>query len=486
MSWVPARRPLRTRLIASAVALLAVLCALIVVLSEFALSTFLHRQLDAQLAEASDRAWAFAEGPPPVPGAGPDPLNAPGQAAGTLNARFAVGTVPDAATLSDTGQRAPLSAADLDLLRGLPADARPHTATLDSAGAYRLTAVRTSAGVVVTGLPLAPLRETLRTAGLVLGGVGAAAVLGAGVAVAFAVRRTLRPLDRVAATAALVTELPLDRGEVALAVRVPRADTDPGTEIGQVGAALNRMLSHVGTALEARHAGELRTRRFVADASHELRTPLAAIRGYAELARLGEHRLPPRVAHAVGRVESEADRMAELVDGLLLLARLDIGRPLDTAEVDLCVLAADAVADAHISGPGHRWLIDLPPRPVHVPGDAQRLHQVLANLLSNGRTHTPPGTTVRTSLGHSADGSAVLTVTDDGPGIPAALLPSVFERFAGTGSTGTTGLGLAIADAIVRAHHGRIEVHSRPGRTEFEVRLPAAPQEGHREGTRAA
>jgi two-component system OmpR family sensor kinase len=273
-----------------------------------------------------------------------------------------------------------------------------------------------------------------------------------------------------------VTELPLDRGEVALSVRVPNGDTDPRTEVGQVGSALNRMLGHVSAALSARHASEMRVRQFVADASHELRTPLAAIRGYAELTRRGRERLPPDVAHALRRVESEGDRMTELVDDLLLLARLDSGRPLERDRVDLARLTVDAVSDAHAAGPDHRWLLDVPEDEVCVSGDAARLHQVLANLLANARTHTPPGTKVTTAL--SVDGDhAVLSVVDDGPGIPRDAQAEAFERFVrGDGSrsraAGSTGLGLAIVAAVVDAHHGTVELASRPGHTEFTVRLP--------------
>ena len=186
-------------------------------------------------------------------------------------------------------------------------------------------------------------------AGLLLGGP-------LGVAL---VRRELRQLDRVAATATRVAQLPLHRGEVDLSDRVPEADTDPGTEVGKVGAALNQLLGHVENALAARQASEMQVRRFVADASHELRTPLASIRGYAELVRRVPEEVSPDVLHAVGRVESEAVRMTTLVEDLLLLARLDAGRPLEREPVDLTALAADAVADAHAAGPDHTWRLVL-------------------------------------------------------------------------------------------------------------------------------
>jgi two-component system OmpR family sensor kinase len=195
----------------------------------------------------------------------------------------------------------------------------------------------------------------------------------------------------------------------------------------------------------------------------------------------------PEVAHALSRVESEAARMTTLVEDLLLLARLDSGRPLEYTSVDLSRLVVDVVSDAQVAGPGHVWRLDLPPDPVVVPGDNPRLHQVLANLLSNARTHTPPGTTVTIGLS-TQHGYAVLTVTDNGPGIPTNLLPEVFERFARGDSSrsraaGSTGLGLAIVAAVVQAHDGQVGVESRPGWTRFVVRLPrddAQTQPAHR------
>jgi two-component system OmpR family sensor kinase len=236
------------------------------------------------------------------------------------------------------------------------------------------------------------------------------------------------------------------------------------------------MLDHILAALSTRQASESRVRQFVADASHELRTPLAAIRGYTELAQRRRAEVPADVAHAMSRVESEADRMTHLVEDLLLLARLDSGRPLERQPVDLARLCADVVSDAHAAGPDHRWTLDAPGEPVPVPGDDARLHQVVANLLANARVHTPADSSVTVSLHTEAD-VAVLRVADDGPGIPGELQSEVFERFARADTSrsrkeGSTGLGLAIVSAVVRAHHGTITLDSSPGRTEFTVRLP--------------
>jgi two-component system, OmpR family, sensor kinase len=289
------------------------------------------------------------------------------------------------------------------------------------------------------------------------------------------IRRALAPLRRVAQTAGEVVDLPLDRGEVALPVRVLDADANPRTEVGQLGSAVNRMLDHIAAALSTRQASETRVRQFVADASHELRTPLTAIRGYTELAqRMRDD--SDAVTHAMQRVQSETERMTHLVEDLLLLARLDSGRPLERESVDLSRVAVDAVSDAHVAGPDHQWELDLPEDPVMVCGDAARLHQVVTNLLANARVHTGQGTVVTTRLASDTT-HAVLSVADNGPGIPEQLQSEVFERFA-RGDTsrsrkgGSTGLGLAIVSAVIKAHHGTITLDSAPGHTDFTVRLP--------------
>jgi two-component system OmpR family sensor kinase len=276
----------------------------------------------------------------------------------------------------------------------------------------------------------------------------------------------------------------LGSGKVDLPNRVP--ETDPRTEVGQLGDAFNQMLGHVETALEERETSEVRLRRFVADASHELRTPLAGIRSYAELARRSTEDVPDEVSHALGRVESEAVRMGRLVDDLLLLARLDTGRPLEQKDVDLSRLVIEVTSDARVAGPDHRWSLDLPDEPLVVRGDEHRLHQVVANLLSNARIHTPAGTSVVVRLSADPAGQAarqsgrqvLLSVADDGPGIPAELQAHVFERFVRADDSrsrvkGSTGLGLAIAQAVVKAHGGSLTLISQGGGTEFRISLPA-------------
>jgi two-component system OmpR family sensor kinase len=376
-------------------------------------------------------------------------------------------------------------------------------------GDYRLTKVQAAPDtILITGLPLATSESTLGHVENTEHLVFAVVLLLAVVLGAVMVQLSLRPLRRVAATATRVTELPLDSGEVTLPAGVP--DNDPRTEVGRVGAAFNRMLFHVERALGRRAASEARLRRFAADASHELRTPLSAIRGYAEFALRHPGPVPQEVTHALVRVQSESARMTVLVDDLLLLARLDAGRPLEREPVDLSRLTIETTSDARVARTDHRWRLDLPDEPVLVQGDEHRLHQVLANLLSNAGKHTPPGSTVSVALDlhpagvagarnqrDSGDIAAIqrgvlpegprveLSITDDGPGIPPELLPELFERFTRADTSRarevnaagkSTGLGLAIVDAVVAAHGGCIAVTSRPGMTRFAIILPLLPE----------
>ncbi|MBP2323088.1 two-component system OmpR family sensor kinase [Kibdelosporangium banguiense] len=476
------RWTLRARLLAQLIGLLALMSVLIGGLTELAISGILMQQLDTQLSGARSRASdALERSVPPPRGGGPrfdrrpltpDTLLVQGQGPGTLGALIRDNSI-QASVITTAG--APQAVQVPGSVRNIPLNQQPQTLDLGgSLGSYRVTASRTKEGdVMVVGLPLDDVNTILIRLALIMAAIALTGLLVAGVVGAFIVRRTLRPLNRVADTASRVAEMKLDVGEVALSERVP--DTDSRTEVGKVGDALNRLLGHVSAALAARQASETRVRQFVADASHELRTPLAAIRGYAELTRRSKDVVPPDVAYAMSRVESESARMTTLVEDLLLLARLDSGRPPVHEPVDLSRVVTDAVADAHIAGRDHHWVLDAPGVPVMVFGDAGQLHQVIMNLLANARTHTPPGTTVTTSL--SIQGRQVMImVADNGPGIPPELQPNIFERFARGDSSrsraaGSTGLGLAIVAAVVGAHGGTIEVHSQPGNTVFTIRL---------------
>jgi two-component system OmpR family sensor kinase len=474
---------LRARLIAGLLGLLVTLCLAIGVFTGIALRHSLMGKLDDQLTAAVSRVSRAFEGIPPSNQPSNPPrvsgnsrgLLPPGSQIGTIGGRIVDVGTSAASIQTESANGIPLASNIVAQLAAIPRDAGPHTVNLSALGSYRAVArTMPDGGVLVSGLPMKTVNDTLMDMSLVVTGLTGLGLLIAGVAGTFIVRLALRPLHRVTATATRVADMPLDEGEVALAVRVPAPN--PHTEVGQVGVALNRMLENVSDALNARHRSETRVRQFVADASHELRTPLASIRGYAELTRRSRDAVPPDIAHAMSRVESEARRMTSLVEDLLLLARLDAGRPLDNAEVDLTRLIVDVMSDAHIAGPEHHWHLDLPDESVSVSGDDERLHQVLANVLANARTHTPPGTNVRASL--SQQGQTVLIeICDDGPGIAPDLIPDIFERFSrGEASrfrgAGSTGLGLAIVAAVVSAHNGQIQVVSRPGRTAFTVRLP--------------
>lgn len=474
-SWFdPSGWSLTTKLVAAVVGLFLLITAATSAFTVVALQNHLVNQIDQDVTSSLVRAG----GPRGArPGGGNGGGQIPGGGGESLivvlrGGEVAVNRVDRARTSGE------LSTTQITALLGAGIGSTPTTVEVDGLGDYRVASARTARGTtVISGLPMSGVSRIVdATIGLVVGTtiVGLALVALGG---QWLIRRGLAPLQRVAHTATQVSHLELDSGDVALAQRVPAVDTDPRTEVGQVGLALNNMLDNVEGALQARHESETRVRQFVADASHELRTPLASIRGYAELSRRERAPVPETVTHALTRVESEALRMQGLVEDLLLLARLDAGRPLDREAVDLSLVAMDAVSDAHAAAPGHHWELDLPDEPIEVPGDQARLHQVLANLLANARTHTPAGTRVVTSL--RRDGDRVrLSVSDDGPGVPHTLQENVFERFtrgdeARTRAEGSTGLGLSIVDAVTRSHGGRVALDSRPGQTTFTVVLPA-------------
>ncbi|HEY0938245.1 MAG TPA: HAMP domain-containing sensor histidine kinase [Trebonia sp.] len=551
-------RTLRGRLITGLVALLTVACAAVGLVTYLAVQGSLSGELNSQLQTATGLAyncWERNNGGQSAPSSSIQGTSASGGSGTSAGADTAAWTAtqPVPSSMADCqglGERTfiafvsngrwecsligdsefKLTAADRKTLLGLhpvpPAapgsgasgqDVPTTTRYLSWAqGSFELTAIRDPDGddsFYITGLPLSGLHDTLRKVALAEAAVFSAVLLFVGGFGTLWVRFALRPLRRVAVTAAQVADLPLESGEVSLPTGV--SDTDPGTETGQVGIAFNRMLGHVEAALQRRAASEARLRRFAADASHELRTPLAAIRGYAELALLRPGNAPEPVTHALSRVLSESRRMSVLVDDLLLLARLDAGRPLSREPVDMTRLAIDAASDAQVARPGHRWILQLPDDPVLALGDEDRLRQVLGNILSNAGRHTPDGTVVTVrlsdtlpegepgtgpgSLAHGTvppDPRLVVSVTDDGPGIPADLLPDLFERFtradtsrSHAANTSSTGLGLAIVDAVIAAHQGAALVTSRPGMTRFTIVLarlaePAASAEPTRTGRR--
>jgi two-component system OmpR family sensor kinase len=345
-------------------------------------------------------------------------------------------------------------------------------------------------GSILFALSLADVDSTVHRLELLEGVVGILGLVLLGGVGYLLVRNSLRPLLEVETTAEAIAAGDLTR-------RVP--DLSPRTEVGRLSQALNAMLGQIESAFTAQRQSEAaareseeRMRRFVADASHELRTPLTSIRGFAELYRQGAVADNAAVRRAMRRIEDEAARMGVLVEDLLLLARLDEQRPLESVPVDMLTIATDAVHDARAVSTDHPTELEVLPHSVApvVIGDDGRLRQVVSNLVTNALTHTPPGTsvTVRVGTADEADGRwVVIEVADAGPGLPTPDAERVFERFyradpSRTRASGGSGLGLSIVAALVAAHNGTVTVDTGPGvGTTFRVRLPhidASPQEG--------
>lgn len=457
-----------------------------------------------------------------------DPINAPGLPVGTVILLLAEdGSASYTGEIDSSGQRTTLTDQDAEDLRHAVTDHEQ-----DSSSATSLFHVTLSSGeflvqsgqlengeTFVLGITTADVDHT-RSQLLVAQVAGScAALLFVGVGVWWWIRRSLRPLRQVSKAAARVSEVPMSSGSVELErYRVADDLAQPRDEVGDVGYALNELIDSVNSALADRAASEEKLRAFIADASHELRTPLASVRGYAEMLQLTEP-LQENGQKMLRRVLEQSERMSSLVESLLLLARLDAaeeakastagevgevgevgdvgsspdaprGSRIESAErpsersaarrFDLGELVIDAVMDATAAGRDHVWDAEIPDDPVLVRGDSSQISQLLANLLSNARKHTPAGTEVNVNL--QVQGSmAVFTVIDDGPGIAPALIGKLFDRFVRgdsvrTGTEGSTGLGLSIVRSVARAHGGEATVQSREGHTEFRVRLPLASE----------
>jgi two-component system, OmpR family, sensor kinase len=467
------RLSLRTRLVAGTVLLVAAGLLVAGVAATSALRGYQLSRVDEQLSRASSspalrdggglgRGGGGGRGRP-----GP-PARLPGELyRALLDASGAV--VGTSATRGDEGPQVPVLTAADAAARGLD----PFTVdAADGEGQWRVVAVPVDhAGSTGTLLLASDLGEVERTVDrlvalqLVIGLLVLAGITGLGLLV---VRSSLRGLVEVEQAASAVAAGRLDR-------RVPQRHE--GTEVGRLASSFNHMVAQVQAAFAAREASEQRLRRFVADAGHELRTPLTSIRGFAELHRQGAVTEPAEVTRLLRRIEDEASRMGVLVEDLLTLARLDEQRPLQLQDVDLAVVAADAVHDAAAVHPQRRVTLDVP-GPVVVRGDDGRLRQVLTNLLANAFQHTPPDAAVAVRVRREA-GAAVLEVADAGPGMPPETASRVFERFyradaSRTRASGGSGLGLSIVASLVQAHGGRVELDTAPGRgSAFRVLLPA-------------
>lgn len=460
-------RTLTARLVVTAVALVALVGILVAASATIAMRSYLFDKLDNQVSQTAGESRIG----PPGAGIGSVEFRVPGALTVTVPAGSST------AYAEITTERLKSQALTETTVRRLIRSATDEPQTFRVGGnGYRVASRTAPDGTLrIVGLPTHEIDETVGSmlrwfALLTLLGVGIAGLGGT-----WLVRRQMRPLYAVAETAREVSTQELSSGDTAIETRVPENLTDEQSEVGQVGSALNTLLDHIDEALAARHKSEQQVRQFVADASHELRTPLATIHGYAELSR----RTPEDAAAlllALNKVETEADRMSELVADLLLLARLDSGRPLASEHVDLTRLLLEAVADARVLAPDHKWKLALPDEPVTVVGDDARLHQVITNLLNNARSHTPAGTTVTVAASSRAD-EVVIEVHDDGPGLPPDLVDEAFDRFtrgdsSRTRASGGAGLGLSLVSAIAEAHGGSAAVTSEPGNTTFTVTLP--------------
>ncbi len=453
-------RSLRVRLVLVAVLLTLLGLAVAGVATYGALRSFLMDRVDVQLKEAP-----VPRGIRMSPGYSPDPIGSPKQP----EKQRATGAVYD--TDGHIVGEPPVGMPTfLDLrtgfqnvrIQGRPFRAYARDVSVTTPGEAGFTEAR-----YVAVLPLADVHDTLNRLVLIEVLVGIAALAAAVLAGYALVRVGLQPLTDIEQTAGSIAA-----GDLSQRI----ADENPETEVGRLGRSLNVMLGQIEESFAEREASERRLRQFVADASHELQTPLTSVRGYAELFRRGAADRPEDLATAMRRIEAEAERMGVLVDDLLLLARLDQGRPLDDAPVDLVQLVRDQAGDLRVVAPDHPVTVTAPDA-VRVRGDEVRLRQVVTNLLTNARTHTPPGTRVEVSVRRDGQ-DAVIVVSDDGPGIAAEHRERLFERFfradpSRARASGGSGLGLSIVAAIAEAHGGSVSVGSpEGGGTAFMVRIP--------------
>lgn len=485
---MPARVSLRARLILCVIALATVGLVAADIATYSSLSSFLVDRTDSSLDQSHVQAEQslggdFGRGGGPSGGPGLNEFVQLRSLDGAVLATEANNRLPDGSTMPAPKLPAtippPQSTQGRDRVRyfTVPAvsggDRYRVRASIEAENPNAILLVATSLRDVDSTLHRLLLIELLVTA-IVLTGIAAVGL--------WIVRLSLRPLDAIGATAAAIAGGDLSR-------RIDRADDR--TEVGRLGLALNAMLAQIETAFKEREASERTLRRFVADASHELRTPLSAVRAYAELFTRGAAGRPDDLSRSMTGIARESERMSVLVDDLLLLARLDEGRPLAEEPVALAKVVNEAVETARTVDSERPLETDL--EALEVVGDRDRLRQIVDNLLANVRAHTPAGTPVHVGLAH-ADGHARITVADLGPGMTAEQTAHVFERFyradaSRARSSGGVGLGLSIVAAVTAAHGGAVSVDSAPGRGScfcIDIPLAAGSQETPREERRSA
>jgi len=461
---------LRGRLLIGVISLVVIGLLVANVAMYLSLQTFLMGRVDDQLANGVDEA-ANALG-----ATGPFPQRTPYFPVGTVVQLIASdGSVADGKVVAPFGTNGPTARPNLP--RTLPnygtdKPAPPYTVQGTEGVQFRMTdwpEGRFHGQFIVLAIPLTEVQSTLSQL-LAQEAVISAAVIAGTLILAFLIVQVgLRPLRRMGEVA----------GEIAVGDYSRRVEpATPKTEIGRLGLALNAMLTQIEAAFAERTASERRLRRFIADASHELRTPLTSIRGYSEMLRRGASESPADADLARRRIEEESVRMSALVDDMLLIARLDQGRPLASEAVDLQLIARDAAADARVVAPQREITLNAPDRVV-VSGDDTRLRQVVGNLVRNALVHTPARTAIEIAVS-TQNGTAQLSVADHGPGLREEDRERSFEPFyradpSRSRDSGGAGLGLSIVNAVVLAHGGRIGVRETSGGgATFEVELPLA------------
>jgi two-component system OmpR family sensor kinase len=458
---------LRTKLVISFTGLLLVAIATVGVVASRSMEGILVDQIDRTLVGFVVR----GPGPQPNPGPGPEPAPSGGEEDDSLRRDVAEVIIDEKGVVVVALPSGFFDDPDpLPDVTNLPPTSEPmNIPSVDDTFEYRAIAqVRSDGSILVRAFPLDGVDDATSALIRTLAVTGSVVLLVGAFATWWMVRSSMRPVDQMVDTAEAIAGGDLTH-------RVD--ELNPRTELGRLATSINAMLATIEEAVDHEKKGQERLRQFVGDASHELRTPITAISGYAQLRRQGGLDTPESEDRAWSRIEAESSRMGSLTEDLLTLTRLGQSQPLRIEDVDLCQVSRDAASDHGAIDP-ERAVVVRGPDSLVIQGDKNRLHQVVSSLLANARIHTPPGTQIEIDVEKRGD-SVVLSVGDNGPGIPDGARESVFERFyradpSRSRKSGGSGLGLAIVQAIVSAHHGTVSAgSSASGGVLINVTLPA-------------